>query len=86
MAKTVNPRLLEDVKRETGESVSLIRSIISFQNRYIIDIMKEGAFETVMLPYLGKFKPNIKAIQRRAHNRGSTKPISNGTIQDNGEL
>ena len=53
-----------------------VSNIINYQFKYISDIMKKGNFETIRLPYFGKFTVNknrIKHINNLKENKsGST--------------
>lgn len=43
--------------------LSKIEQIINHQFKYIEKIMKEGKFETIRLPYFGKFSVNPKRVE-----------------------
>ena len=43
--------------------LSRIEQIINYQFKYIEKIMKEGNFETIRLPYFGKFSVNPKRVE-----------------------
>lgn len=43
--------------------LSKIEKIINHQFKYIEKIMKEGKFETIRLPYFGKFSVNPKRVE-----------------------
>ena len=40
-----------------------VEEIINYQFKYIEKIMKEGKFETIRLPYFGKFSVNSKRVE-----------------------
>jgi len=40
-----------------------IEEIINFQFKYVTKIMKEGNFETIRLPYFGRFSVNPKRVE-----------------------
>tara|TARA_R110002050_G_scaffold253994_3_gene392367 strand:- start:268 stop:486 length:219 start_codon:yes stop_codon:yes gene_type:complete len=40
-----------------------IEEIVNYQFKYIEKTMKEGKFETIRLPYFGKFSVNPKRIE-----------------------
>jgi len=43
--------------------LSKIEKIVDHQFKYIGEIMKEGKFETIRLPYFGKFSVNPKRVE-----------------------
>ena len=43
--------------------LSKIEQIVNYQFKYVEKIMKEGKFETIRLPYFGKFSVNPKRIE-----------------------
>lgn len=43
--------------------LSKIEKIINHQFKYIEKIMKKGDFETIRLPYFGKFSVNPKRVE-----------------------
>ena len=52
--------------------IKKIQEITNYQFKYISNIMKEGKFESVRLPYFGKFSANsyrIKYIQKLKKNK-----------------
>ena len=68
-----NKELTADVQRITKESAADILSAVGFYSKFIGDTMRAGAFETVLIPYFGKFQPKTKEIQWKAHRRGLPK-------------
>lgn len=40
-----------------------IEEIVNYQFKYIEKTMKEGKFETIRLPYFGKFSVNPKRVE-----------------------
>ena len=40
-----------------------VEEIVNYQFKYIGKIMKEGKFETIRLPYFGKFSVNPKRVK-----------------------
>ena len=40
-----------------------IEEIVDYQFKYIVKIMKEGKFETIRLPYFGKFSVNSSRVK-----------------------
>ena len=43
--------------------LSKIEQIVNYQFKYVEKIMKEGKFETIRLPYFGKFSVNPKRVE-----------------------
>ena len=51
--------------------IKKVTEIVDFQFKYVSKIMKEGKFESIRLPYFGKFsvKPNrLKYINKKNKN------------------
>ena len=44
-------------------SLKKTEEIISYQFKYVTKIMKEGKFETIRLPYFGKFSVNPNRVK-----------------------
>lgn len=59
----VNDKIIHDIARLNKMNIADVTEIIRFMGRYTADIIGEGMMETVMLPYFGKFTPDIKALQ-----------------------
>ena len=43
--------------------LSKIEKIVNYQFKYVEKIMKEGKFESIRLPYFGKFPVNAKRLK-----------------------
>jgi len=50
-------------------SLSKVERIVGHQFKYIEKIMKEGIFETIRLPYFGKFSVNPKRVEYMNKNK-----------------
>lgn len=74
---TCNVELMKDTVRETKLQPKVVKSIISQYVQYIADTIKSGAYEKVLIPYFGKFKPKTKRIQHFYNNKGRTKQTWN---------
>jgi hypothetical protein len=72
--KVCNKELLSDTQLATKEAPVLIKGVVDFYSKFIAETMKIGAFETIMVPYFGKFQPKTKEIQWKAHRKGMTTP------------
>lgn len=80
--KTCNKELLQDTVLKTKEKAADVRSAVDFYSRFIAETMKAGAFETVMVPYMGKFQPKTKEIQWKMHRKGLPRPETAPTIEE----
>ena len=52
--------------------IKVVNNIVNYQFKYIADTMKKGNFDTIRLPYFGKFtvnKSRIKHINNLKHNK-----------------
>jgi nucleoid DNA-binding protein len=59
--------IIEDLSYKYDLSVEEIEDIINHQFKFVTTIMKKGDFDTVRLPYFGKFivnKNRVKHINR----------------------
>lgn len=72
--KTCNKELLQDTVIKTKETTASVKGAVDFYSRFIADTMKAGAFETVMIPYFGKFQPKTREIQWTMHRKGLPRP------------
>lgn len=85
--KTCNKELVEEVAKVTKESTAQVKEAVSFLTAFVATTIKVGAYETVMVPYFGKFQPKTKEIQWTAHRRGMTKTTTHAEpIHSNGGL
>ena len=50
-----------------------IEQIVNHQFKFVEKIMKEGKFETVRLPYFGKFSVNQKKLKNLNKNKNESK-------------
>ena len=50
-------------------SLSKVEQIVGHQFKYLEKIMKEGKFETIRLPYFGKFSVNPKRVEYMNKNK-----------------
>jgi len=62
-----NDKLYKKVAISTGNSPKLVEDVIGYVGKFTSDIIKRGAFETVMIPGFGKFKPKVKKVQWATH-------------------
>lgn len=57
-----NDRIYEEVARMNKTTKGEVMDIIGFVGSYIAEVIGKGTMETVMLPYFGKFKPQVRKV------------------------
>lgn len=60
-----NDKVIAEVAKFFDTSISKTEEIINFMGSYVRGVIEEGNMETVMLPYFGKYTPNIKLLQAK---------------------
>jgi hypothetical protein len=79
--KPINQELQQRVSLETGIPLDIVKSVTEFQGTYTAKVIKEGMFESVQWPYLGKIVAPVKKVQNmndkvgRPHYKATKKPI-----------
>lgn len=68
--QTCNVELTKDVVRVTKEQPKVVRDVLHHFSGQISDMIRSGAYETMLVPYFGKFRPKTKRIQKIYNNRG----------------
>ncbi len=68
--KVANEEIIEEVSDELGVPADLVREVIDNQFIYASRIIKMGNLEDIIIPYLGKFKPNTRRIVKAMENKG----------------
>ncbi len=63
--------IIEEISKELGISKELVNKIKRSQFKYVSDIMIKGEFETVKLPYFGKFTVKPYRLQKLNENYGT---------------
>jgi len=58
-----NKRLYKETAWMTNSSPDLIEEIIQHVSLFSSKILAEGSYETVMIPFLGKFRPRVKQVK-----------------------
>lgn len=74
-------RLIREIAKELGTSYEEVFSIVNTQSKYTAEVIQYSGFETVTLPYLGKFmvKPaRLKKLNDNMMNK-RRESISGGT-------
>jgi nucleoid DNA-binding protein len=71
--RVANEDILEEVAEELGLPPDLVREVVDSQFSYTGRVIKMGNFENIIIPYLGKFKPNIRRISKAMENKGKAK-------------
>lgn len=69
-----NPQLLQETSRKLKLPKEQVKEVIEFTSEFIADTITEGIFETVMVPYFGKFSVKTKQLQFIENRKG----IDNG--------
>lgn len=54
-------------------SLGKVEKLVGHQFKYLEKIMKEGKFETVRLPYFGKFSVNPKRVEHINRKKNESK-------------
>lgn len=60
-----NDRLIREVASVKNQNIGTVDEIINFMGSYTANVIKDGTMETVMLPYFGKFTPNMRFLQNK---------------------
>lgn len=67
-----NQVLYQEVARELGLDVKVVKEIIDVQSEYTKMIIESNTFDSVRWPYLGKFSAKWKEVQMINHLKGMT--------------
>lgn len=70
MKDKVYLKIIQQVAKEHKISVSLATKIIEYPFKFTRKVMGAGAFNAVMMPYLGKFLVKIKRLQNYNDRKG----------------
>jgi nucleoid DNA-binding protein len=62
-----NELLYKETAARTKSSPKQVEECVKVVGQFVAGIIKKGAFETVMLPYFGKFRVKTKAVQWSKH-------------------
>lgn len=66
--KYCNEEIYEEVSEELKINIDLVKEVISANSEYTVRVIHQGAFESVIYPYLGKIKAKLRSIQRASGN------------------
>ena len=64
-------RIIQEIAKELGISPSLVQKIVKTQFEFVKTVMEKGEFETVRLPYFGKFSVKPYRLQKVNENYGT---------------
>lgn len=59
-----NEQVIQEVAEKLNLSYSLVKSVIDAQSKFTSNVIKGGGLETIVMPYLGKFKVSPTKIQK----------------------
>lgn len=59
----VKQQIYREIAKETGATINEIEQCVETQFAFIEQTIKKGEFDTIRLPYLGKFTVNPKRVQ-----------------------
>jgi nucleoid DNA-binding protein len=68
---TLEEKIIQEVAKELGISQSIAQKIVRSQFQYVRKTMEKGEFETVKLPYFGKFHVKPYRLQKVNENYGT---------------
>lgn len=67
----IEEKIIQEIAKELGISPNLVQKIVKSQFEFVKLKMEEGAFETVKLPYFGKFHVKPYRLQKVNENYGT---------------
>lgn len=73
--KTQN-RIIQDLAYKYNMSYSQVKQIVTHQQKFVKKVMQSMTYESVRIPYLGRFKPNLRKL------KWIFKHIQDGKVQD----
>ncbi len=59
-----NEEIYEEVSEELRVPIDLVREISKAHSEFARQTIEVGAFESIILPYLGKLKAKLKSVQK----------------------
>lgn len=63
-----NEEIYEEVSEELQLDISLIKEVAKAHSEFARVTIETGAFESIILPYLGKLKAKLKSVQKMTGN------------------
>jgi hypothetical protein len=72
----VQNRIIQDLAYKYGMSYSHVKQIVTHQQKYAKKVIQSMKYESIRIPYLGKFKPNLRKL------KWVFKHIRDGKIED----
>ena len=64
-----NERLYKEVAAELKTSPKQVEECVKVIGKFVADTIKKGAYETIHMPYFGKFRVKEKELQWRLHRK-----------------
>lgn len=65
-----NELCILETAQELGLPVNTVRKIVDSQFALVKETMESGTFESIRLPYLGRFSAKLKQVQMINHMKG----------------
>jgi hypothetical protein len=59
-----NEQVIQEIAANLDLSYDLVKSVVDAQSKFTSNIIKGGGLETIVMPYLGKFKVSPTKIQK----------------------
>jgi len=78
--KDLSTILMKEIAQDLGTSFEEVYSIVNSQSKFTAHIVEHSGFETVSLPYLGKFTVNPYRLQMINQNRAERKIVKHESI------
>lgn len=66
--KIVNEQLYEETAEELGIDIELVKEVVSANAEFTARVIHQGAFESVIYPFLGKVKAKLRGVQKASGN------------------
>lgn len=71
--KIANQEVFERISKLLNIPVEVVKEVVESQFEYAARVIKMGGLETIMIPYLGKFKINPRRVSKVTNNLNKTK-------------
>lgn len=79
-----NKRLYKETSQVMKCTPAKVEEIMEFVGIFVANTMREGVFQTIMLPYFGKFKPKkkyLKFLQEKPKERENSMDLMQRAIR-----